>query len=192
MKSVDKFIVYLPKKVKDSIKLGDSEIYIETKFNEFEHRYNYGTVAAVPSKYSTDVKVGDILYFHHHIVVDSSSHIIDEDHYFVSYDPNGGYASQAYAYERDGKITMLNDWIFVKAQEPETEEKTAAGIFVIQAKKMPNEGVVYLSNPELEEWGVSVGNTIGFSKNSDYLMELSDGTKVWRMRNTDLNYVKES
>lgn len=191
MKSVDKFIVHLPKKVKDTIKLGDTEIYMETKFNEFEHRYNYATIVATPSKYEMDAKEGDILYFHHHIVVEAS-HFIGDDHYFVSYDPEGGYGSQSYAYERDGVITMFADWIFVTAEEQEKEEKTESGLFVPKAKQMPSEGNVLIANQELESWGVKVGDRVGFTKNSDYLMQLNDGRKVWRMRNTDLNYVKEN
>ena len=35
MKALNKFIVKLPKKFNDSVKIGDTEIYIETKYNEF-------------------------------------------------------------------------------------------------------------------------------------------------------------
>jgi hypothetical protein len=33
---------------------------------------------------------------------------------------------------------------------------------------------------------------VGYTKNSEYEMELKDGTKVYRMRTTELVYVKEA
>lgn len=52
------FVVKLDKLLQDEIKLGDQNIYMETKFNEFEHRVCEGEVVSVPKKYDTPVKVG--------------------------------------------------------------------------------------------------------------------------------------
>lgn len=42
MRPLFNFIVHVPETVKETKKLGDVEIYIETKFNEFEHRVMEG------------------------------------------------------------------------------------------------------------------------------------------------------
>ena len=42
------FVVKLPKLFNDEISMGDQTIFIETKFNEFDHRVNEGEVVHVP------------------------------------------------------------------------------------------------------------------------------------------------
>jgi hypothetical protein len=58
MRPLYHFIVQVPERVKETKKIGDVEIYIETKFNEFEHRVMEGVVVGVPEKYNTGVEDG--------------------------------------------------------------------------------------------------------------------------------------
>jgi len=70
MRSYDSFVVHLPKRVNDTISLSNGlELYVDTRFNEFEYRVNEGEVISVPFKYDTPVQVGDTLYFHHLLVM---------------------------------------------------------------------------------------------------------------------------
>ena len=65
MKSLDKFIVEIEKELQDTITTDSGlELYISTKYNEFEHRTTEGKVLAAPLKYDTGAKAGDTLYFH--------------------------------------------------------------------------------------------------------------------------------
>lgn len=186
------FIIYLPKKINDSIVVGGKELYIETKFDEFNHRYNFAEITAIPKKYNIGAKVGDTLYFHHHII-SSNQLVISENHYIVSYSEEEGYHNHAYAYENEDGIHMLNDWVFVESIAVEEENKTESGIILSIKKEDEKEGRILYLNKEAEEYlGLKVGDVIGFSKNSDYPMTLKDGRKVWRMRNNDLVYVKEA
>ena len=41
MQAVYHFIVSVPKKFEDTLKVGDKEIFLENKFNEFDHRISY-------------------------------------------------------------------------------------------------------------------------------------------------------
>ena len=59
MKGMYNFIIKLPKKFNDTVKIGESEIYMETKYDEFRHRVMGGEVVATPSKFKTPVKEGD-------------------------------------------------------------------------------------------------------------------------------------
>ena len=97
MRPLFHFIVNVPERVKETKRIGDVEIYIDTKFNEFEHRVMEGTVVGVPQKYNTGVEEGDTLYFHHHVVITPQLVDKDYDSYQVLYNPDGGFSSQAYA-----------------------------------------------------------------------------------------------
>jgi co-chaperonin GroES (HSP10) len=185
------FIIHLPKKVNDTVSVGGVELYMETKFDEFNHRYNFAEITAIPTKYKLGAKVGDTLYFHHHIISNPQL-VIYENHYIVSYSEEQGYHNHAYAYETEDGLHMLGDWVFVESISEEKEETTASGLVISLSKPEEKEGRLLCINKNTEDMGLKVGDIIGFSKNSDYTMTLKDGRKVWRMRNDDLVYVKES
>ena len=70
MKTLDLFIVELESQTNDTIKTESGlELYIDTKFNQFEHRVTEGPIVASPGKYDTGAKAGDTLYFHHLVVM---------------------------------------------------------------------------------------------------------------------------
>ena len=121
MRPLSNFVVYVPKKVNETKKIGDVEIYIETKFNEFEHRVMEGEVVGIPEKYKTQVAVGDTLYFHHHVVI--TPQVLDEnnDLYQVNYSPDGGHATQSYIVKKKDtdEIIALDDWVFLDPIKPE-------------------------------------------------------------------------
>ena len=190
MKVLHEFIVRMPKKFKDTIKFGEVELFLDARFNEFANRISEAEIVATPVKFPTGAKEGDMLYFHHHVVLDKRAEI-DKELYRVKYDPEGGYGSQAYAYkDSEGIITVLPGWVFLipdEAKEPTSE----TGIIISTQKEVKREGVIRFNTPELLEMGVKAGDTVGFSKESDYTMEV-DGEKLWRMTPNDLLYVKEA
>ena len=69
MKALYHFIVKIPKAVKDTIKVGDQEMYLDSKWNEFQNRVSSAEIVAVPEKYNTGAQPGDLLYFHHNVVL---------------------------------------------------------------------------------------------------------------------------
>lgn len=192
MKPLHQFLVRIPKKFKDEIKLSnETTLKLITKFNEFEHRFNYGEILGCPKDCPLDNCEGGTLYFHHHVVMEQA-YDLGEDTYLVNYDSLGGYGNHAIAYEdKDGNITMLGDWCFVLPPDKPKEETSASGIVLSLAKEPELEGQL-LCLPSDSEWiGAKPGDMVGYTKNSEYEMELMDGTKVYRMRTTELVYVKE-
>lgn len=192
MKPLHQYIVRIPQKFKDEIKLSDNTtLKLVTKFNEFEHRVNFGEIVSCPKHCPVQTCEGDILYFHHHVVMEQR-YDIGDDLYLVNYDPLGGYGNHAIAIEnKDGDLTMLGDWCFVLPPDEEEEATTASGI-ILEIKKEPKLEGLLLSLPEDAEWiGARAGDMVGYRKDSEYEMELFDGTKVYRMRTTELVYVKE-
>ena len=62
MKPLDLFVVELDKQIKDTITTdGGLELYVDSKWNEFEHRVTAGPVVCAPLKHDTGVEPGDTL-----------------------------------------------------------------------------------------------------------------------------------
>jgi len=195
MKALRHFIVNVPSKTKDTLKLGDREIFIDTRFDEFNHRICYGRVVSAPHVIDTGVKEGDTLFFHHHVTQNSTLSLGDNN-YIAVYDEENPRGSHAIAYRNSkGEIHMLSEWVFVQPIEDETEEEvTPSGIIIdIKLKERDDkEAIVFMPHKELARQGVKVGDVVGFDRDSDYKMKLDDDTIVYRMRLDDISYVKTS
>ena len=126
MKTFNLFVVKLDKRFDDTITTDSGlELYIDNRFNEFEHRVTEGPVVAVPFKFDTGVKEGDTLYFHHLVVMNEGQVLTGEDNtYVVRYDPDFAVNNQAIAYkcQEDGKIRCLAGWRLLEAVQEEEDE----------------------------------------------------------------------
>ena len=193
MKTFDLFVVKLEKKLNDSITTESGlELYIDTRFNEFENRTTEGPVVAVPFKYDHGVEVGDTLYFHHLVVVNDGQPLTGEDdHYVVRYDPNHTINNQAIAYKsaKTGRLHPLAGWSLLERVEEKQEEESSV-LDVIRLKEKPvTKGVVSFKAAWLEELGVKPGDVVGFKENRDYRIKI-DGKEYYRTRAEDLMYVE--
>lgn len=201
MKPLYYFIVHIPKAVNDTLKVGESELYLDSRFNEFQHRAYEGEVVGVPLKYDTGVEIGDTLYFHHHVVL-GGNHLVyngqqlnenkerrgqlaDGEHslYYVTYDGgNDPFVCQAYAHKskETGEVKILGEWIFLTPAEQEAELKSDV-LELVQREKTYNQyGYIRYGSKKLEELGLHEGDKVFFMKNADYLMEV-DGEKLYRV-----------
>lgn len=185
MRSLYDFFVKMPKAFNDEVKVGDTSIYIDPKWNEFNNRKQSAEVVAVPEKYDTPVKVGDTIYFHHHVVISGNGNgqRVDGDIYAVRFDPNNGHGTQAYAYkcQETGDIELLSDWVFLIPEEQEAEETTDSGIIVALKEPEYNQyGYVLYDSPAVQQLGLKAGDKVMIMKNADYKMEI-DGQEVYRV-----------
>mgnify|MGYP006908307979 CR=1 FL=1 len=188
MRPLHHFIVRIPDKFKDEVSFNGGKLKLVSKFNEFEHRYNSAEIIGAPKGFDC---VGDTLYFHHHVVMEQM-YDIGDDLYLVNYDPYGGYGNHAIAVQdKTGNIDMLGDWCFVLPPDEPEEETSDSGI-ILSIKEEPKLEGELLSLPRDTEWiGAKSGDVVGYRPNSEYEMELQDGTKVYRMRITELVYAKK-
>tara|TARA_R100000654_G_scaffold40902_1_gene66998 strand:- start:3434 stop:4018 length:585 start_codon:yes stop_codon:yes gene_type:complete len=191
MRTFDLFVVELKKTLDDTITTdGGLELYIDTRFNEFENRITEGPVVAVPFKYDAGVEVGDTLYFHHLVVVNGGQPLTGEDdHYLVRYDADVTINNQAIAYKsaKTGDIHPLAGWSLLEGVEEE-EEQISDIIEVVKLKEKPvTKGMVAFQAPWVEELGLKVGDVVGFKKNRDYRIKI-DGKEYYRTRAEDLMY----
>lgn len=191
MQTFNLFVVKLERTTNDTIKTDSGlELYIDTKFNEFENRVTEGPVVAVPFKYDTGVEVGDTLYFHHLVVINDGQPLTGEDnHYLVRYDPDVTINNQAIAYKsaKTGDIHPLAGWSLLEGVEEE-EERLSDIIEVVKLKKDPvTKGMVAFEAPWVDELGLEIGDVVGFRKNMDYRIKI-DGKEYYRTRAEDLMY----
>jgi hypothetical protein len=188
MRPLHHFIVRIPNKFKDEVSFNGGKLKLVSKFNEFEHRHNSAEIIGAPKGFDC---VGDTLYFHHHVVMEQM-YDIGDDLYLVNYDPDGGYGNHAIAVQdKTGNIDMLGDWCFVLPPDEPEEETSDSGI-ILSIKEEPKLEGELLSLPRDAEWiGAESGDVVGYRPNSEYEMELQDGTKVYRMRITELVYAKK-
>lgn len=183
MRPLYDFFVRLPKAFNDEVEVGDTTIYIDPKWNEFENRKMEAEVVAVPEKYDTGVEVGDTLYFHHHVLIagDGKRQRVKDDIYFVRFNPSNSQATQAYAYKnKNGDVQLLSEWIFLKPEEQPEEEVTESGIITELKKPEYNQfGYVMYDSPVVRELGLKTGDKVMIMKHADYRMKV-DGQEVFR------------
>ena len=176
------FWVRLPKAFKDELEVGGTTIYLDPKWNEFEHRNLEAEVIAVPSKYDVPVEVGDTLYFHHHVVISGNGNgqKVQDDIYRVAFDPKNSRGTQVYAYKnKEGDIQLLSDWVFLVPEEIEPEI-TSDIIELLPEKKEYNQfGTVMWDSPAINEAGLKAGDRVFIAKNADYRMVV-DGIELFR------------
>ena len=197
MKTFDLFVVRLEKRFDDKM-VTDSglELYMDTKFNEFDHRITEGPVVCVPFKYDTGVEEGDTLYFHHLVVMggDNNGQVFTEEAntYIVKYDPEFAIGNQAIAYksQKDGEIRCLTGWCLLKPVEQEELSLKSDLIEIVDySEKLPTKGEVAYMCKDAEYLGIEPGDVVGFKQNRDYRLTI-DGQEYYRTRAEDLMYVE--
>ena len=193
MRSLEKFVVELKKTLNDTMVLDSGlELYVDNKYNEFQHRVTEGPIVSVPAKYDTGAQPGDTLYFHHLVVVNEGQPLTGvEDHYLVHYHPSQAVSSQAIAYkDSNGEIHMLSNWTLLEEVEEEKKpESDAIEIVKLQEEKI-TKGRVAFPSSRIEEIGVKVGDVVGIPVNRDYRITI-DGKEYFRTRLDDYLYVEE-
>lgn len=193
MKTFDLFVVELKKLTNDTITTESGmELYIDTKYNEFEHRVTEGPVVAVPFKYDTGVSIGDTLYFHHLVVMNHGQPLTGEDnHYLVRYTPEHTVNNQAIAYKnKEGVITPLGGWVLLTPVEEDSPTQDSSIEVVSFSPPTVTKGRLAFATKETEDLSIKEGDVVGFPVNRDYSITI-DGDEYYRVRNEDLLYVEE-
>ena len=184
MKPLELFVIHLDKTINDTITTSSGmELYIDTRFNEFENRVTEGEVVASPCKYETGVEAGDTLYFHHLVVLNDGQPIAGEDKkYLAKCDPSATINNQAIAFKskKTGKVLPLFGWALLEPTE-KVDDGPTGEIELVKLKEDPvNQGVVSFDTKELKSIGVKKGDIVGFQKNIDYRISI-DGKEYYRV-----------
>jgi co-chaperonin GroES (HSP10) len=192
MRSLDSFIVKIPKRFNDTIELANGlSLYVDTRFDEFKHRVNEAEIISVPHRFSTGASPGDILYFHHHVVVNDGQPITgEEDTYMVKYSEQA-VENQAIAYRpaNTKDVIPIGGWTVLSPVADEEELKSDT-LELVKLKEKPfSKGKVAYNVRRLQDLGVKVGDVVGFNPKFGYKFKI-DGEVYLRIRLIDLLYVE--
>ena len=187
MRSVFNFIIESNKRYNNSKDIEGKELILNTEISERDYMYTnrIGVVKAIPAIIKTPIKPGDSVILHHNVFrrwidirgkeKDSSSRIQEND-YMVAPD-------QIYAYKKNGKWKCLDEYCFVKPIKEDSKWS------VLREQKLLGE-LVY-SNEYLESLGLSVGDVVGFSPDSEYEFNIDD-EKLYRVLSNQITIKYES
>jgi co-chaperonin GroES (HSP10) len=194
MRPLYDFHIKVEKNFEDEFKVGSLTLAKDMRFDDFLGRISYAEIVAVPEKFGTAAEIGDLLVFHHHINQEPDKYSIGGGVARVSYDPTN-YQGQSYAaISPSGEVKMLGNWVFLEAVSQKQEEYgSKSGLFLgYKSQEDKQEARVYCEGLGTEELSLKKGDLVGYSKNSDYVIKLPNGDKVYRMKPDDIIYkVKE-
>lgn len=198
-KAVRDFIVQVENPYDEEYDLGGGiKLERPSHTNEFDNINKFGTV--IHTVEGSGVPEGATLYFHHFITEWRESNIsqqycLDKKKglYRVPYCPMGSEDMQknlAYAWEKDGEVQSINDWVFVE-QVREDFEKTESGLFIVEKvddtmyasgemKPKKGYGRVAFLNKYFEDMGLKKGGVILHRNGAEYPMKIN-GTTYWRV-----------
>lgn len=181
MHSIYKYIIS-PKgdRYENTINVAGTEVVINNDVYNHQYVSRTAIIKALPSGYSTSLKVGDEVIVHHNIFrrwydqrgeARNSSSYIDEDTYMCGHD-------QIYMYRRDGGAwTGFSDSCFVSPVKEENE--------LLGEDELKHTGVLEVANKTLKELGLNEGDVVGFTPNSEFEFVV-EGQRMYRMRNRDI------
>ena len=176
MRSVFNFIIESNKRYNNSKEIEGKELILNTEISERDYMYTnrIGLVKAIPAMFKTPIKPGDSVILHHNVFrrwIDihgnekNSSSFLKENEYLVNQD-------QIFAYKRNENWECLPEYCFIKPLYK--NDKWALKIDENLA------GVLTYSNDSLNSLGVSIGDVVGFTPNSEYEFEV-EGEKLYRI-----------
>lgn len=153
--------------------------------DEIKNTIRCGEVLSTPPGHEGDVKVGDIIHFHHNITAPSLA-MDGSGEVFGSFEidrTKGLYhcpMTAIFAREREGVIKTVGPYCFVK---PIVNEhlKENGGIFSVDKnKEIPYVGILKYSNDHLRSIGLDDGAMIAFAEWTMYEYPIN-GEKLYRM-----------
>jgi hypothetical protein len=176
MQSLFEYIISTENRYNNIIDIDGKELVVNTEITERDYIFvnRIGKVLKLPLYNDSIINEGDEVIVHHNVFrrwIDmkgrekNSSSFLNENEYFVSPD-------QIFAYKRDNKWISLPDYCFVKPlyKEDEWALKTDENL----------SGVLTYSNDTLGGLGASIGDTVGFTPNSEYEFNI-EGQKLYRI-----------
>ena len=180
MNSLYDFIVKpLGERYNNNIKLGDKNLILNTKIENFKAVNRLAEIISVPLAYSTKIKKGDIAVVHQNIFrvfydirgnKKNSRSLFKDDLYFCAID-------QIYLYKNSDGWNSFGDRCFVmplKNTDALTNEKERKLI-----------GVLKYDNSVLNASGISSGDVVGFTPNSEWEF-IIEGERLYCMKSNDI------
>ena len=187
MQSLFDYIISTENRYNNAINVDGKELVVNTEITERDYMFvnRIGKVLQIPVYNKHGISIGDEVIVHHNVFrrwIDihgnekNSSSFLKENEYFVGTD-------QIFAYKKNNKWECLPEYCFVKPiyKDDKWALKTDENL----------SGVLTYSNKGLDSLGVSIGDVVGFTPESEYELEI-EGEKLYRIlsNHITINYGK--
>ena len=181
MKSLYNYIISTNERYNNKTSVEGKELILNTEITERDYEFvnRIGTVISTPINIKTPIKKGDQVIIHHNVFrrwydvrgnERNSGNYIDEDRYSVS-------PGQLFAYKQNGEWHCPNMYCFVEPLENEDIWSTES-----EQKLL---GVLTYTNDYLSSLGLSCGDIVGFTPESEYEFNIDD-KKLYRILSTEI------
>ena len=181
MKSLYNYIISTNDRYNNKTSVNGKELILNTEITERDYEFvnRIGTVISTPINIKTPIKAGDQAIIHHNVFrrwydvkgkERNSGNYINENKYSVSPD-------QLFAYKQSDRWHCPNMYCFVEPLKNEDIWSTES-----EQKLL---GALTYTNDYLSSLGVSYGDIVGFTPESEYEFNIDD-KKLYRILSTDI------
>jgi co-chaperonin GroES (HSP10) len=162
--------------------LDGKNLYLDIDFKPYAYATKIGVITHAPNfiddqfEYDNKLAPGDTVIFHQFVCQEDNKVTIGDKTYF-----KGNYY-HLFAKIADEEIIPLEDFIFVKPIK-EVDSDKFAGKFQIKFDEgnKKGHGVIFSLSKQAEKAGLKKGDTVYYTKNADYQMNVL-GIDLYRMR----------
>lgn len=181
MRSLYNYIISTNSRYDNKVSVGSKELILNTEITERDYLFvnRIGTVINAPINIKTPIESGNEVIVHHNVFrrwydvrgnERNSGNYIKEDTYTVS-------EEQIFAYKQNGKWHCPIQYCFVEPIENADEWSTDSEQKLI--------GKLTYTNDYLSSLGLSCGDVVGFTPNSEYEFNIED-KKLYRILSKDI------
>ena len=187
MRSIYNYIISCNNRYNNSKQIDNKELILNTEITERDYHFvnRIGEILSTPLLIKTPAKKGDKVILHHNVFrrwydirgkEKNSSAFINENEYFVS-------PEEIFAYKNNNNWKCFDKFCFVKPL------KDVSKWSVLKEKKLLGE-LVY-NNKYLSSLGLSCGDIVGFTPDSEYEFNV-ENEKLYRILSNQITYVKST
>ena len=181
MRSLYNYIISTNSRYDNKVSVGSKELILNTEITERDYLFvnRIGTVINAPINIKTPIESGSEVIVHHNVFrrwydvrgnERNSGNYIKEDTYTVS-------EEQIFAYKQNGKWHCPIQYCFVEPLENKDVWSTDSEQKLI--------GKLTYTNDYLSSLGLSCGDVVGFTPNSEYEFNIED-KKLYRILSKDI------
>ncbi len=188
MQSLFEYIISTENRYNNTIDVDGKELVVNTEITERDYMFvnRIGTIVKTPLHHESNIDSGDRVIVHHNVFrrwydihgqEKNSSGFLEENRFFAGED-------QIFAYNKGDKWECLPQYCFVKPiyKDDKWALRTDENLL----------GILTYSNSDLDALGVSVGDVVGFTPNSEYEFDI-EGEELYRIlsNHVTINYGRQ-